>query len=93
MGVAPPTDTIFEREPLDPPVPPSGLVFFKLLLLALGKSHQLDETMTPTELIDTMEGCRRKGLVKIYRNDQGEFSAQLTPIGATTAFFSKLETK
>lgn len=93
MKVEPPTDTIFEREPLNPPLEPKVLLFFKLLMLALGKSYQLDKIMTPTQLIDAMESCRRKGLVKIYQNDQGEFSARLTPTGSTTAFLSKLETK
>lgn len=85
-----PENTIFEREPVEPPLPPEAIKFFKLLLLEFGKQYRLDNEMTQTELIDSMEGLRRRDLIKIYQSEEG-FSVQLTPTGATEAFFRKLK--
>lgn len=90
MAVELPTDTIFEREPLEP-IEPKAIEVFKLLLLEFGKIHRFNETMTPTEIINAMERCRREGLLKIYQNKRGEFSMQLTPTGSATVFLENLK--
>ncbi len=87
-----PENTIFEREPLDPPVPPKALLLLKVMMLEFGKLYCLAETMTPTQLIDAMENCRRQGFLHIVETDEG-FQMKLTPTGAVQAFLEKLKSQ
>lgn len=86
-----PENTIFELEPLEPPIPAKAIKLFKLLLLEFGSAYKLDNQMTQKELIDSMERCRRQGLLYIYQNDAGEFGVELTPTGSATAFLLKAQ--
>lgn len=85
-----PTDTVFETDPVYGFLHPKAIDLFKRLLLEFGKLHRI-EGMTPTQLINAMEGCRRRGYLKIYQLDDGDFQIKLTPTGAATAFLDKLK--
>ncbi len=89
-----PMDTIFEREVIEPPMDPKAVKLFKMIILGFADSSNLGEGMTPTELINSVEGCRRAGLLVIEQNaETGEFRIKLTPTGSAKAFLLRINLK
>lgn len=76
-----PTDTIFEIEPIDPPLPAKAIELMKLFYLEFSKQLNLPDSWSPTQVIDSAESVRRQGYFILIQDTDGSMVMRLTDLG------------